>query len=167
MISTLAWMSLLVFLVVAQKTIADILTFHRLTVEISLLFVLYAGFYMGIFRGITLTLLTGFLVSTLTGTVSGLYMFSYMTLFCLTSLVSARVCIEQPHLIMIFTFCLAMLEGAMLMIISRYFLGAPLAYPLLQTIIPNVFILSLISPLVFQGFRKFEAMIHDQTVQQS
>ncbi|MBN1547957.1 MAG: hypothetical protein JW902_15000 [Syntrophaceae bacterium] len=165
MISTLAWVPFLLLLVVVQKTILDIFSFHMLSIELSLLFVVYAGFYMGVLKGGILTLLAGFLVGTLTGTVSGLFMFIYITVFCLASLVSARVYIEQPHLIMIFTFCCALLEGAMLVAISHCFLEAPALHPLIQAVMPQVFILSLISPLFFRLFRRFEVMVHAETLQ--
>jgi len=165
MISALAWIPVLFLLVVVQKMIPDIFSFHLLSIELSLIFVVFSGFYMSVFRGGILTLLAGFFVGTLTGTVTGLFMFVYMILFCVSSLASAQVYIGQPYFIMIFTMFCAFLEGMILVMINRYVLGAPSFYPTLLAILPQIFILGLISPLFFKAFRRFEVVVHAKTAQ--
>jgi len=165
MISALAWIPVLLLLVVTQKTILDIFSFHLLSIELSLIFVVFAGFHMSVSKGGILTLLTGFFVGTLTGAITSLFMFVYMTLFCVSTLVSTRVYIGQPHFIMVFTMFCAFLEGMMLVVINRYVLGAPALYPTLLAVLPQIFILGLISPLFFKAFRKFEVVVHAKTAQ--
>jgi rod shape-determining protein MreD len=165
MISGLAWIPLLLLLVVVQKTMLDIFSFHLLSVELSLLFVVFAGFSMSVLKGGMLTLIAGFFVGALTGTVTGLFMFVYFTLFCFSTLVSNRVYFQQTYFIMVFTMFCALLEGIMLAVINRYVLGAPALYPTLQAVLPQVFILGLLSPFFFKAFRKFEVLVHAKTAQ--
>lgn len=165
MISGLAWIPVLLLLIVTQKTIIDIFSFHLVSVELSLLFVVFAGFSMSIPKGGILTIIAGFFVGAMTGTVTGLFMFVYFFLFCVSTLVSTRVYIEQPYFIMIFTMFCAFLEGIMLVVINRFVLDAPSLYPTLPAVFPQVFILGLISPFFFKAFRKFEVLVHAKTAQ--
>ncbi|HOO40469.1 MAG TPA: hypothetical protein PK425_08790 [Syntrophales bacterium] len=165
MIHALAWIPVLFLLVVAQKTILDIFSFHLLSIELSLIFVVFAAFHMSVFRGGILTLVTGFFVGTMTGSVTSLFMFLYMTLFYVSVLVSTRVYIGQPYFIMVFTMFCAFLEGMMLVIINRCVMGAPALYPTLLAVLPQIFVLGLISPLFFKAFRKFEVLVHAKTAQ--
>lgn len=165
MLSGLAWIPVLLLLIVVQKALLDIFSFHLPSVELSLLFVVFAGFAMSIPRGAILTLIAGFFVGAMTGTVTSLFMFIYFTLFCVATLVSTRVYIEQPYFIMVFTTFCALLEGVMHLIVNRYVLGIPDLYPTLQAVFPQVIILGLISPFFFKVFRKFEVLVHAKTAQ--
>lgn len=165
MISGLAWMPVLLFLIVVQKTVLDIFSFHLLSVDLTLLFVVFAGFSMSVLRGGILTLAAGYFVGVMTGTVTGLFMFVYFSLFCVSTLVSTRVYIEQSYFIMLFTMSCALVEGMMLVVINRYILDAPALYPTLRAVFPQIFILGLISPFFFKVFRKFEVLVHAKTVQ--
>jgi rod shape-determining protein MreD len=165
MISGLAWIPVLLLLIVAQKTILDVFSFHLLSIELSLIFVVFAGFSMSIPKGGMLSLIAGFLVGVMTGTVTGLFMFVYFSLFCVSTLVSTRVYIEQPYFIMVFTIFCAFLEGMMLLVINRYILYASALYPTLQAVLPQILILGLVSPFFFRTFRKFEVLVHAKTAQ--
>jgi len=165
MLSGLAWIPVLLCLVVVQKAILDVFSFHLPSIELSLLFVVFAGFSMSIPKGTILTLIAGFFVGTMTGTVTGLFMVVYFVVFCVSTLVSTRVYIEQPYFIMVFTVFCALLEGIMLLIVSRCALGATSIYPALQALSPQVIILGLISPFFFELFRKFEVLVHAKTAQ--
>lgn len=165
MISGLAWIPVLLLLIVAQKTLLDVFSFHLLSVELSLLFVVFAGFSMSVSKGGILTLVAGFLVGAMTGTVTGLFIFVYFSLFCFSTLVSTRVYIEQPYFIIVFTILCALLEGMMLLVINRYVLDAPALYPTLQAVLPQILILGLVSPFFFKVFRKFEVLVHAKTAQ--
>lgn len=165
MMSGLAWIPVLLLLVVVQKAILNVFSFHMPSVDLSLLFVVFAGFSMSIPRGIILVLIAGFFVGTMTGTVTGLFMFVYFVLFCVSSLVSTRVYIEQPYFIMIFIVFCALLEGILLLVINRCVLGVSSIYPTLLAVSPQVIILGGVSPFFFKLFRKFEVLVHAKTAQ--
>ncbi len=165
MVAFFAWVPVLFLMTVLQNLIPGMLSLHWLSLELSLLFVIYAGLYMSFFKGAALTLLAGFLVSTLTGTVTGLFMFVYVVMHGFAYLVSNRVYIEEPFFIILFTVLCAVLEGMMLVLINRYLLGAPAFYTTLQAMLPQVLILGLGSPLFFRACRNFEVLVHAQVVQ--
>lgn len=165
MISGLAWIPVLLLLIVMQKTVLDVFSFHLMSIELSLLFVVFAGFSMSPSKGGILSLIAGFFVGVMTGTVTGLFMFVYFSLFCVSTLVSTRVYIEQPYFIVVFVMFCTFLEGIMLVVINRYVLDAPALYPALRAVFPQVMILGLVSPFFFKAFRKFEVLVHAKTAQ--
>ncbi|MDX9746151.1 MAG: hypothetical protein WCX84_04570 [Syntrophales bacterium] len=164
MISGLAWIPVLLFLIVMQKMIVGVFPFPLRSIELSLLFVIFSGFSMSIPRGAILTLSAGFFIGVLTGTMTGLYMVVYFILFCFSALVSTRVYIEQPYVIMSFTMACAVLEEGMLLVFKYYVLGASyLAPSLLRAAFLQVIVLGLLSPFFFKLFRKFEVLVHAKT----
>ena len=162
MISCLAWAAILFFLVIIQKTIVDVLAFHLLSIDLTMIFVVFAGFHMGVARGSILTLWAGFLVSILTGSVTTLFMCVYVVIFSLSSLVSTRILIGTPLFIVCFTAFCAFVECILLVVVSRYYLGVAGFEAMLWALLPQIPILGILSPFFFWGFKKIEDWVHVQ-----
>jgi hypothetical protein len=65
----------LLFLIVLQSSISDVLLFGVVGVEISMILVLYAGFHLDVIKGGILSFVAGFFLDCVSGSVSGLYAF--------------------------------------------------------------------------------------------
>jgi len=160
MIAWLAWVPVLFFFVIIQKIVVDALTFHYLSLDLTMIFIVFAGLNMGMVRGSILTMWAGFLVSVLIGAVSTLFMCVYMVVFFLSSLVSVRVLTGNTLFIVAFTALCATVEGILLMVINWYYLDAVSINAALRTMLPQIPILGILSPFFFHGFRKIEELIH-------
>ena len=161
MISFLVWLPILFFLVVIQKTIVDVLTFHLLSIDLAMIFVVFSGLNMGILRGGLLTLWVGFLVSILTGFVTSLFMCVYLIIFSLSRLVSIRILSGTSLFIVCFTTLCAVIEGILLVVINRYsYLGVENVDTALWALLPQIPVLGIISPFFFRGFKRIEKLIH-------
>ena len=79
---------LLLILVVVQTTILDLFSLGWISIEISLIVVIYAGFHLDALRGGILSLVIGFFLDCLTSAIFGLYTFLYILIFCLAMIVS-------------------------------------------------------------------------------
>ena len=160
MIPCFVWASILFFLVIIQKTIADVLLFHFISIDLTMIFVVFAGFNMGVTRGSILTLWAGFLMSTLTGSVAALFMCVYMVIFSLSSLVSTRVLVGTSLFIVCFTTFCAVVECTLLVAINRYYLGTADVEAMLWALLPQIPILGIISPFFFRAFKKIEELVY-------
>lgn len=162
MIPWLAWAFIVFFLVIIQKTVVDAFAFHFLSIDLAMIFVVFSGFNMSVTRGSILTLWAGFLVSTLTGSVAALFMCVYMVIFSLSSLISTRVLIGTPLFIGCFTAFCAVVECILLVVLSRYYLGAAGFEAMLWALLPQIPILGILSPFFFRAFKKVEALAYVQ-----
>ncbi len=105
-----------ILLVVLQISIADILFSGRLTLEISLIVVIYAGFRLDLIKGLTLAFVLGFVYDCLAGSVLGLYTFIYMIIFLCSSFVSIKLSTEKLYFIALFSLVCLFLEEALVII---------------------------------------------------
>ena len=151
---------LLLMLVIAQIAILDIFTLGWISMEISLIVVIYAGFHLDALRGGILSLMLGFFLDCLTSALFGLYIFMYCFIFYLSMLVAGRIYAGNPALIASFTACCTILEGLVIVLLYRFLFGADIFAALLKIFLPQAIVLGILSPLVFRFFDRFEGMLH-------
>jgi hypothetical protein len=160
MIPWLVWIPIIFFLVIFQKTVVDVFSFHFLNLDLTMIFVVFSGLNMGVMRGSVLSLWAGFLVSILTGSIAALFMCVYLVIFSLSHLVSTRIFAGTPLFIVCFTMLCAVAEGIMLIVINRYYLGVAGIEGMLWAVLPQIPVLGILSPLFFRGFKKIEDLSH-------
>ena len=158
MISHLLLPVLLLMLVIAQTAILDIFTLGWISMEISLIVVIYAGFHLDALRGGILSLLLGFFLDCLTSAIFGLYIFLYCLIFYLSMGVAGRVYAGNPALIAFYTALCTILEGLVIVLLYRFLLGADILAALPTIFIPQAFVLGILSPLVFRLLDRFEVL---------
>ncbi len=151
---------LLLMLVIAQIAVLDIFTLGWISMEISLIVVIYAGFHLDALRGGILSLVLGFFLDCLTSAIFGLYQFLYCLIFFLSMVVAGRVYAGNPALIAAFTALCTILEGLVIVLLYRFLFGADILAALLRIFIPQALVLALLSPLVFRFFDRFEGLLH-------
>ncbi len=93
---------LTILLVVLQTTLADILFSGWLTLELSLVVVIYAGFRLDLVKGIILAFVMGFVFDCVSGSVLGLFTLIYLLIFMFSFFVSLRIASEKFYFIALF-----------------------------------------------------------------
>ncbi len=78
-------------LVVFQSTLADVLFSGWLTLEFSLVVVIYAGFRLDLMKGIILAFMMGFMFDAVSGSILGLFTMIYLFIFMFSFFVSSRI----------------------------------------------------------------------------
>jgi hypothetical protein len=146
---------LLLLLVVFQHSVPGMLFFHSVTVEMSLIIVVYAGFRMELVKGGGLTLMLGFFLDCITGTISGFYTLIYFFLFSLSFLISPRIYAESPGVIAFATFICGLLEGLLVIIFNYLLYGTNLYYDIIHSFFPQLLVVSALSPVFFKILDKF------------
>jgi hypothetical protein len=142
-------------LVVLQHSVPGVLFFNSITVEISLIVVIYAGFRFDIIKGAVLTVVMGFIMDCITGAISGFYTLIYFFLFSFSFLVSPRVYAESSGIIALMTFFSGLLEGLLIIILNYLIYGTHMFYDTFRFFIPQLIVVSAISPFLFKFFDKF------------
>jgi rod shape-determining protein MreD len=155
---------LLLFLVVIQITILDLFSLGWITMEISLIVVIYSGFNLDALRGGILSLLLGFFLDCLTSAIFGLYTFLYCFIFYLSMIVAGRVYAGNPLLIASFTGACTILEGLVIVFLYRFLFGADILAAIPRIFIPQAVVLGLLSPLVFRLFNRFEVFLNAEDI---
>ena len=151
---------LMLLLVVFQITILDMLALRWISVEISLIVVIYAGFHLDAFKGGLLSLVIGFFLDCLTSAIFGLYSFLYVATFYLSIIAGGRVYADNPLFVTLFTGLCALLKGLAIILLYRFFFGADILYALWQVFIPQAIVLGLLGPVVFRFIHRFEAFFY-------
>jgi rod shape-determining protein MreD len=148
---------LLLLLVIVQSTILDVFTLKWISMEISLIVVIYAGFHLDAFRGSLLSLVLGFFLDCLTSAIFGLYTFLYIVI---SLVVSGKVYAEKPAFIASFTGLCTLLEGLTIVLLYRVFFGLDILYAIPKIFIPQAVVLGLLSPLFFRLLQHFEVLLN-------
>jgi rod shape-determining protein MreD len=155
---------LLLLLVVIQITILDLFTLGWISMEISLIVVVYSGFHLDALRGGILSFMLGFFLDCLTSAIFGLYTFLYCLIFYLSMIVAGRVYAGNPLLIASFTGICTILEGLVIVSLYRFLFGADILAAIPRIFIPQAVVLGLLSPLVFRLFHHFEVFLNAEDI---
>jgi len=145
----------LLMFVVFQHSLPGMLFLNRISVEMSLIIVVYAGFRMELVRGGALALMLGFLLDCFTGTVTGFYIMIYFILFSLSFMISPRIYAESAGFIVFATFIGGLIEGLLIITVNYLLYRTNIYYDLLWNFFPQLLIVSGISPVFFKIFDKF------------
>lgn len=146
-------------LVIFQMMIEDIVFSGKVAVELSLIVVIYSGFRFDLQRGGMLSFVLGFIHDCLTSSLSGLYMLIYVLIFLISKLASLRISPGRPFLIMSFTFICALFEGIMIILFYPLFFGVGISTHAIASYVPQIFIVSAVSPVLFRVFKWNEAAL--------
>jgi rod shape-determining protein MreD len=145
--------------------IGDIVFSGKIAVELSLIVVIYAGFRFDVLRGGILSFILGFIHDCLTCSLSGLYTLIYVLIFLISKLASLRISPGKPFLIMSFTFVCALFEGMMVILFHPLLYGGGISTHTITSYLPQVLIVSTLSPILFRVFHWTEAVLNGRESQ--
>jgi rod shape-determining protein MreD len=160
MIAYLLLPLLLLLLVIIQITVLDLFTLGWVGMEVSLVVVIFSGFRLDTLKGCLISLFLGFFLDCLTSAIFGLYTFLYLLIFYFSKFVAGKTYAEKPSLIAFFTGFCTLLEGAIIVLLYFFLLGADILYAIPKIFIPKAILLGLMSPLLFQFLHRFEVSLH-------
>jgi hypothetical protein len=132
----------------------------KVGLELSLVLVVYAGFYLNIIKGGAMSFILGFYLDCVTGSIPGLFTFIYVVIFFLSKVVSLRVYMEGLTFIMVFTFTCAFSEGIATILIYEFFLGVDMFHNILRVFLPRALVIGVLSPALFAVFSRFEVLLN-------
>ncbi|MDD2672107.1 MAG: rod shape-determining protein MreD [Syntrophales bacterium] len=147
----------LVFLVF-QTMILDLFFLGKMSLEISLILVIFAGFYMDAMRGGIMAFVLGFLLDCITGSITGIFAFYYVSVFFVSRIVSNRVYAESVFFIGLFTFFCVLCEGLLVTLIYRFIHGVDISFHLFRVYLPQAIVAGVLSPAFFTFFSRFEVL---------
>jgi rod shape-determining protein MreD len=145
----------LMLFVVFQHSVPGVLFFNSITVELSLILVVYAGFRLEMMKGGVLALMLGFMMDCITGAISGFYTLIYFLLFSMSFLISPRVYGESPGFVVFMTFAGGILEGILIVVLNYLIYGNHLFYDTFRFFLPQLIVASAVSPFLFKFFDRF------------
>ncbi len=147
-------------LIVLQTLVSDLLFFGKLAVEISLILVIYAGFYLPFTKGAVAGFVLGFFLDCFIGSVSGLFAFFYVFIFLISRFVSLQVYAERFSFIMIFVGLCALLEGLFVMVVYKLAYGVDKFIHLGDIFLPQALLAGLLAPSFFKLLRKIDIFLN-------
>jgi len=150
----------LLLLVIVQITILDVFSLGWINIEVSLIIVIYAGFHLDALRGSVVSLLLGFFLDCLTSTIFGIYMFLYVFIFFLSTIVAEKIYAEKQTLIASFTGFCTLLEGLAIVLLYWFVFGADILYAIPKIFIPQAVVVGILSPLFFGLLKRIEVFLH-------
>lgn len=152
-------------LVVLQATLADIFFSGWLTLELSLIVVIYAGFRLELMQGIILAFVTGFVFDCVSGPVIGLFSLIYLNIFLLSFFVSLRIASEKLYLISLFSLICSLLESFMLILLYHYTSEFDMMNNVLAVFLPQALLIGVLSAVFFHAMRRVEGLLYGKTIQ--
>jgi len=152
-------------LVVFQTTLADLLFSGWLTLELSLIVVIYAGFRMDLVKGMILSGAMGFVLDCISGAVAGLFTFTYLLIFTLSFFVSLRMASEKYYLIGLFSLLCCALETLIVSLVYRLILNYEVPADALVIFIFQTLLIGVLSVGFFYGMRKVESLMYGKAIQ--
>jgi hypothetical protein len=153
-------------LVVLQTTLADIFFSGRLTLELSLIAVIYAGFRMDLLPGGMLAFMMGFVFDCVSaGPVLGLFTSIYLLMFLLSFFVSLRIAAGKMYLIALFSLFCALVESLTLWLFFYYVYDIDRIGSILNVFVPQILLVGVLSVGFFSVLRKWEGLMYGKTVQ--
>jgi len=167
MISFLFLPFFLLLLIVLQNQISDILFLGNMGLEVSLLLVIYAGFRLDVIRGGMISFLLGFFLDCVTGSLSGFHTFLYVFIYMISAIASLRMSLDKASFIMTFTFMCAVLKSVLMTILYPLIFRMDMSSQVLKTYLPQTLLIVLISPIIFHGFNRIEALLNGGYAKQS
>jgi len=155
----------IIFLVVLQTTLADVLFSGRLTLELSLVVVIYGGFRLDLMKGMILAFVTGFVFDCMSGSVMGLFTLIYLNIFLLSFFVSWRIVSEKLYLIAGFSLICSLLESLALLLIYHFAFEFDMLSNVFVVFVPQAVLISVLSVGFFSAMRKVEGLMYGKTMQ--
>lgn len=106
---------LLILLIVVQSTVSGMFFHGFVTLEISLIVVIYAGFHLDLLKGVFLSFVAGFIVDCVGGFIPGASSFVYVLIFLASFFISEFLDTGKRYVIMSFTIVCVLLKEALLL----------------------------------------------------
>ncbi len=150
---------LAVLLVVAQSKLAEILFSGLVTLELSLIVVIYAGFRLDLWKGAALSFVVGLAMDCLSGSVLGLFTLLYVFIFLFAWVVSSHIDSERLYLIAGFSLICSLAESLVLVLLYQWVFAFDMVDKILTVLVPQTLLVSVLSVCFFYAMRRVERLL--------
>jgi rod shape-determining protein MreD len=147
-------------LLVFQTTILNLFSIGKMSVELSLIAVIFAGFRCGAIKGAFFAFVTGFIFDCLTGAVSGLLTLYYVLVFTVARTLSFKVFSEGYLFIAVFSFICALFEAMLISLFYYMFYDVEIILQIYKGFIAQALVVGLLSPPLFKVAERLERIAH-------
>jgi hypothetical protein len=147
-------------MLVFQTTILNLFSLGKMSVELSLIAVVYAGFRCGTIKGGFFAFVTGFILDCLTGAVSGLFTLYYVLVFTVSRSISFKVFSEGYLFITIFTFICVFFEAVLISLFYHVFYGVEIFLNIYKGFLAQALVAGFLSPALFKMFERLESILN-------
>ena len=154
-----------ILLVVLQITLADIFFSGWLTLELSLVAVIYAGFRLDLVKGITLAWVMGFAFDCLSGATPGLFTLFHLLIFVLVFFVSLRIASEKLYIIAFVSLICSLLESLALVLLYAFVFSFDFSDDVLLVSVLQALLISVLSVGFFYVMSKAKGLKYGKTIQ--
>ncbi|MBP7764261.1 MAG: hypothetical protein K4445_06345 [Deltaproteobacteria bacterium] len=154
-----------VLLVVLQTTLADVLFNGWLTLELTLVLVIYAGFHLDLVKGMIAAFVLGLVFDSVAGAPLGLFALLYLLADLFAFFVSFRIVSEKLYLIAGFALVCSLLESLALVLLYRFAFEIDMLDNMLFVFIPQALLISILSVGFFYAMRRVEGWMYGKTMQ--
>ena len=142
-----------------QISVFDVLFLGKATPEISVILVIYAGFYLSIFRGGVLSIVLGYCMDCITGVVPGFFVVSYLLIFLIASFVSFRAYVGGMIFATAFTVLSVFLEKGLIIFVYEVLFGIPVLYDIWGVSWLQALVTGMLAPVFFALFSRIEVVL--------
>jgi rod shape-determining protein MreD len=147
-------------LLIFQTTILNLFVLGKMSVEISLIVVIYAGFRLSAMKGGFLAFITGFLLDCLTGSASGLFTVYYVLVFVGSRILSLKIYSEGYWFIAAFTVACAFFEAIFITLIYHAFYEVEVFWNIYKVFFAQALVAGLLSPALFKLCERLEGIFN-------
>jgi rod shape-determining protein MreD len=154
-------------LVILQTSLVELFTADRLSLEFTTVAVIYAALFMETWQGAWLTFLLGYFMDALVSPFPGLYVLSYGAIFFALSSISTRVYSTKMLFLVSVTFLSVLAEGIILVSIYYILYDMNVLTTGLKIYLPQACILSGLSPILYDLFRRLDGHGNGKREQQT
>jgi len=154
-----------ILLIVLQNTLADVFFSGWLTLELSLVTVIYAGFRLDVTKGMILAFVMGFVFDCVSGAALGLFTLIYLLIYILSFFVSWRMVSEKLSLIAGFSLVCSLLESLTLLLLYRFVFKFDMLSNMILAFVLQAVLISVLSVGFFYAMRKVEGLAYGNTRQ--
>jgi len=147
-------------LLTIQIGVFDTLFFGKIAPEISLILVVYAGFFMSIMRGGTLSALLGFFMDSMTGVEPGFFLLSYALVFLICKVVAFNVYVEGRIFALGLTFACTLLEKLLIVLMYEALYGMNVFSDMVTVSFMQAVMTALFTPVFFGLFLRLEVLLN-------
>jgi rod shape-determining protein MreD len=148
-----------VVLVVLQSKLAEILFSGLLTLELSLIVVIYAGFRLNLWKGAALSFVVGLSMDCLSGSVLGLFTLLYVCIFLLAWFASSQIDSERLYLIAGFSLICSLAESLAMVLLYQFVFEFDMVDKILPVLVPQILLVSVLSVCFFYAMRRVERLL--------
>lgn len=146
-------------LLTIQITVFDIVFLGKVTPEIAVVLVIYAGLYLGVARGGALSLVLGFFMDSMVGVVPGFFVFTYLLIFLISHIVSFRIYAGGMIFAVCFTLACVLLEKSLILLVYKTLYGVNVLSDILPVSLIQAAVTGALAPIFFALFRRLEGVL--------